>query len=918
MTNLQLNYTHPWLLLLIIPAILLTLIPYFRMSKKYRKTRNRIVSMVLHSIAMVIAINLLAGISFSYEIPNTKNEILLLVDVTDSNGESREDKDSFVQTVLGICGRDYNVGVVKFGYGCEYAVELTDDATNAYETYLTSKDPDTTATDLASALEYTAGLFTNPESAKIVLISDGIETDRAATSVIKAIAAEGIMVDTLCFPNEEHDEIQILSVTVPDQHIALGEAFNTELTIKSNLGKGEQIFELTLYDNEEKLGTTAVSVTKEEQIIPISILLEEKGMHELRFEINHKGDTQVKNNAYHTFINLEVFDNILLIEKYENESEKLQKILEQNFKVTAVSVEEDLESFPKDIQSMAAYEQIILVNIAYSDMPAGFEELLNEYVYSLGGGLFTVGGKNEMVNGELVPHAYNRLDLAQSTYYKQMLPVNAIDYTPPIALMIVVDASGSMSMGKLPAAIEGARACLDTLSDRDFCGVASFSDTAQENIEILPVTRKDEIKEAINAIDDSDEASGGTVFAKAVEKAGLALAAIDNVERKHIIIVSDGDPGDDARNDAGTGYLDFADVNSAKGITMSVVTVGDISSDKVEKMEELAATGGGKFYNVDQNNLDRISIEMQKDLALEAIAEIEYGEEFIPKIKDMTTVVTGITQNAMPPLTGYYGTVAKNGADVPLMGDYVPIYAQWKYGEGNVGSFMCDLGGEWSGIFIEDLVGQAIITNIVNALFPMEDVRAEGFDYSIKTDNYTTQLNVYNLDETHRIDVTVTPITESLVELREKGIPVKAQEGNRRFSFEIKDSGLYEIKIKKSDENGTLLSETVFYKTFSYSEEYNAFPTRAPLGAELMTILTKDGKGIVINDPADVFQNLAKTLKRSYDPRIPLLILAIVLFLLDIAVRKFKFKWPHELIREHKQKKADAMAAKLRKTESNG
>ena len=918
MTNLQLNYTHPWLLLLIIPAILLTLIPYFRMSKKYRRTRNRIISMVLHSIAMVIAINLLAGISFSYEVPNTKNEILLLVDVSDSNEESREDKDSFVQTVLGICGRDYNVGVVKFGYGCEYAVELTDDATNAYEAYLASKDPDTTATDLASALEYTAGLFNNPEAAKIVLISDGIETDRAATSVIKAIAADGIMVDTLCFPNEEHDEIQILSVTVPDQHIVLGEAFNTELIVKSNLGKGEQTFELTLYDNEEKLGTTAVTVTKEEQTLPISILLEEKGMHELRFEIKHPGDTQVKNNAYHAFINLEVFDNILLIERYENESEKLQKILEKDFNVTAISVEEDLASFPKDMQSMAAYEQIILVNIAYSDMPAGFEELLNEYVYSLGGGLFTVGGKNEMVNGSLVPHAYNREDLAASTYYKQMLPVNAIDYTPPIALMIVVDTSASMSMGRLPAAIEGAEACLDTLHDRDFCGVMSFNTVANEEREVLPVSQRENILEAIRKIDDDDSAGGGTSFSGAIRDAGLALAAINNVERKHIILVTDGDPGDEGRTEDGKGYLDYTDYNVGNEITMSIVTVGDISASNKEKMNELATTGGGKFYNVAQTELEQIPSTMQQDLALEAIAEIQYGEEFIPKIKDLTPIVTGITQNAMPPLTGYYGTVAKKDAVVPLMGDYVPIYAQWKYGEGNVGSFMSDLGGEWSGTFIEDLVGQAIITNIVNALFPMEDVRAEGFDYSIKTDNYTTQLNVYNLDETHRIDVTVTPITESLAELRDQGIPVKAQEGNRRFSFEIKDSGLYEIKIKKSDENGTLLSETVFYKTFSYSEEYNAFPTRAPLGADLMALLTEDGNGIVINDPADVFQNLAKTLKRSYDPRIPLLILAIVLVLLDIAVRKFKFKWPHELIREHKQKKADAMAAKLRKTESNG
>ena len=81
MQNFRIDFTNPWLLLLIVPAILLTLLPYFRMNKKYRRTRNRIISMSLHVTAMVMAIALLAGISFKYELPNEKNEIILLVDV---------------------------------------------------------------------------------------------------------------------------------------------------------------------------------------------------------------------------------------------------------------------------------------------------------------------------------------------------------------------------------------------------------------------------------------------------------------------------------------------------------------------------------------------------------------------------------------------------------------------------------------------------------------------------------------------------------------------------------------------------------------------------------------------------------------------------------------------------------------------
>jgi hypothetical protein len=36
------------------------------------------------------------------------------------------------------------------------------------------------------------------------------------------------------------------------------------------------------------------------------------------------------------------------------------------------------------------------------------------------------------------------------------------------------------------------------------------------------------------------------------------------------------------------------------------------------------------------------------------------------------------------------------------------------------------------------------------------------------------------------------------------------------------------------------------------------------------------------------------------------MIIAIVLFLLDIAVRKFKFKWIHEMVRESREKKETA------------
>ncbi len=902
MTNFQFNFSNPWLLFALIPLLVFALIPYFRLAKKYRRTRNRVTSVVLHSIICVFAVFMLAGLTFNYEIPNEKNEVILLVDCSDSNEEKTESKENFVRSVVDVCGDDYKIGIVKFGYDAKYVAPLSSDSEAVYRKYLASEDPDTTATDVASAIQYASTLFNYPETGKIVLISDGIETDGAVTSVIKSVSSTGIKVDTAYFENKTYEGIQIVDATTPDYAIKVDENFKLGFTVKHNFSEEFKPFSLTVYDNGKASSPYALMLTDNEQYFEIDYSLKTVGMHELRLVINAADDHSLKNNSYTTYINLQTFENVLIVERQENESIELQGILSDTFNVTALSIEQDLQLIPRSVNEMCDYEQIILVNIAYSDMPAGFEENLNEYVYKLGGGLFTVGGNNDTDgDGDIIPHAYNRADMEQSTYYKQMLPVMTTDYTPPVAVMIVVDISGSMSMGKLDAAKLGAEACLDSLSDRDYCGITSFSSRSSEELSVVPVSQRQKIKDAIKAIGyengEQGAGSGGTIFSDAIIRAGRALSVVD-VERKHIIMVTDGNPSDNMEQ-----YGPYIDQNVEDEITMSIVTI-DADTDYTSLMQETAERAGGEYYNVALSNINTLPSIMQQDLALEAIGEIEYGEEFTPKIRDYNSVVAGIKQSDMPSLTGYYGTLLKENAIAPLYGPYVPIYAQWKYGEGNVGSFMSDLNGTWSKDFITDTVGKTIILNIVSSLFPMEDVVPVDLEIVLKEDNYSSQLNVYGAQTGEKVEVTVTQLALEENDNSLSDVNVKAEESNRRFTFVIKTAGVYKIAVVKTDETGMPLSETVLYKTFSYSEEYNEFPNKEPIGKELLEKIALDGKGALITDPATVFGDFVKTLKRTYDPRIIFLILIIVLFLLDVAVRKFKFKWPHELIREYRERKA--------------
>ena len=123
MTGFSIEFTYPWLLLLLIPAAVLTVLPYFFLNKKYRRTRNRIISMVMHGLVMLFAILALSGMTFNYTIHNEENEVLLLVDVSDTEQTCAERRDTFINEVINESAEDgYRIGVVTFGFDQRYIV----------------------------------------------------------------------------------------------------------------------------------------------------------------------------------------------------------------------------------------------------------------------------------------------------------------------------------------------------------------------------------------------------------------------------------------------------------------------------------------------------------------------------------------------------------------------------------------------------------------------------------------------------------------------------------------------------------------------------------------------------------------------------------------------------------------------------
>lgn len=945
MKNFGIHFTYPWLLFLFLFGAAVTALLYFRLSKKYRKNRNRITSMVLHLVVLALAVLTLAGTFFTYEIPNKDNQIILLVDMSDTENSSAEERNNFVRTVLDMGQYDgYSIGIVTFGYDQVLAVEMTDTVSvNDMMNALTEKMPDTSATDIAAALNYASTLFRKPESAKIVLITDGKETDEDARSVIRTVAAKGIKVDVANITSSySDDDARLIGATVPDYHVIPGTPCPLSVSLQSNCDTKVKV---ELRDNGTLIETQEVEVTTGTQNVTFQHTFGGYGLHQISFNLTSSGDLLEQNNSYQTYLNLENYNNLLILEHQDGESEKLVELLtgpEGGYTATVKNIT-TAEDLPKTLEELCAYDQIILNNIANKDMPEGFDELLYTYVHECGGGLFTTGGAdidpNKTGDDRYVAHAYNRSDML-NTLYQQILPVQAIKYTPPIAVMVIVDRSGSMSATDsmtgntaYDLALSGAAACLNAMSERDYFGLMTL-DSEYETL--LPLTPRSQESKIIKAINNARElgTTGGTVFPGAINRASRALLSM-NVARRHVIIVTDGQVPQDQEEE----YLGYIkQYNENYGITYSVVGIGvSEGSDAAKKMETATDLGHGNLYALSDME-DTIS-SMREDLNVPEIKEINY-DTFYPSTSNvLSPLFSGVSfrenEEGKPTpfiassLEGFFGTKVKPNADLILTGDYnVPLYAQWKFGDGMVGSFMCDLNGVWSQDFLTETAenkgaGKQFLLNAIAALLPTESIRESEIKINLKQDNYTNSMSVFaSLEDGQRMighllnmsDPAAQPIPLDTVTVPAEGTSLTelscyvtsaldASTNYSRCNFVIKDGGVYELLLRKVDEAGTVLAEFQTYRTFSYSEEYDTVPeiTAEELSASLSS-LAEAGNGTIIadnEDPIEVFSSFVTAIKKTFDPRYVFMIVALVLFLADVAVRKFKFKWPHEIFRGH-------------------
>jgi uncharacterized membrane protein len=852
---MRLELGSPWWLLVLLALPPVALVAW--RSGSFLSRSRRAASVALR--ALVILLLALALADLQTVAAAERLGVVYLVDVSDSTGaQARPAARAQIDAALRQKPPGDQVAVVVFG-----ATPLVErhSSPEARPVELNSV-PDPTQTDLGAAVRLGLALFPEDAARRLVLLSDGNETAGSLERAAQVARAAGVRLDVVPAPPRTGEDVILESVSAPPSARS-GESVSVNINIVSTF---ETDAVVRLFRDGSLLDERPVKLTRGANVVTWPVDLTEPGFASFAAQVSAAGDAVLRNNDGGAFTVVRGRPRVLVIEGKPDEAAALRPALD------AGGVEYDVappERLPDNPLALTAYDAVVLVNVSALQL-TGKMEPLQSYVRDLGHGLVAVGGDTSFR-----PGGWANTPL-EATLPVTMEPKNRLK-TPDVALVIVIDHSGSMAACPGPAGsctgpsadltrLEIARRTafwtIGSLTADDVAGVITFDDKPTW---LRPLGRTGD-PAALQALLGGLTPDGGTVFGTALRSAIDALAASPN-PRKHILLLSDGGASDG-------GLTDMVDAARASGITLSTVMAG---LDGPELMKQLAQHGGGEVYDATAaDSVPNIVAKETKFVERSAINE----EAFQPVLAAGSAFLRD--QGAPPVLRGFLGTTEKKQAEIQLTtpeGD--PILASWQYGLGRSVAWTSDVHGRWSGDWLAwDGFGRFWTEVVRSVLPPAEDqslrtsVKAQGADARIEAD-------AVDAAGAFRNGLSTVAVVRAPSGAAEQVSLPQTAPGHYEGTFHPSERGAYIVSVLQAEGERPVAGQVTGFVQ-AYSPEY-----RAPgqdLGL-LRRAADATGGGILRAPEAAFAHDIASSGARSpLWP--PLLLLAILLWPVDIAARR--------------------------------
>lgn len=574
---------------------------------------------------------------------------------------------------------------------------------------------------------------------------------------------------------------------------------------------------------------------KESRDFPFEWKFSEPGYHKITAKLSNAGsnDYFADNNIYYKSIKVVPRPKVLFVtEESSPLANELAKIYELDVK----------SSIPNDL---GQYMTVVL-----NDIPAGRIlpqfDIVNDYVNN-GNGLFVIGGESSFESGNY-----------KGTLLETLLPVKIgageDENKSDVNIVIVIDiSSGTDDYIAIEKAL--ALSVLDSLNEKNNVGAVAFGFTPCKAWDLTDKKGPRPLKDVKKDLRDKISRlkfDGQSCFNIGLQGGYDMLSQVGG--GKNIIFISDGkttydklkeDTISDARN------------IGARGVKIYTVGVGTDTdaggSDNTLFLDNIARIGGGIFFKADASNKLKILFGEVK--------ESEQEKEFYNSLAVLDTthfITSGIDIGAT--VSGYNYVVPKPNARLLITTNKnIPILTVWRFGLGRVVALSTDDGLRWSGELLNKK-NSKMLTKAIN--WAIGDLsRKKAFDVTIRDTS---------VGKPAYVDVVASEMPKS--------------EG---LEFAKVDTNLYSATYAPAQTGYKEILGATF--AANYNDEF------ADLGPnkEFIELVVKTGGEIFEQEDIDGIVEFVKAKSKrikinSTDYRWPFALMALLMFLLDIAYRKIR------------------------------
>lgn len=836
---MHIDVKYPILFLLIIPVIFV-LILFYRKSNRINSLEKKWIVLLR---AFIFSLLIFALTLPEMLLPIKGENVIFLVDRSASMKGSEEQILTWINKSVQSKNRMDSYAIVATGNHAAVEQSLTKmgDPIQEFSTQVGGDN-----TNIEQGIQLASALIPNHQKGRIILFSDGNETNGKAIEAAKLLKHQNIELDYVAVSGESGSDVALTEFKAPAS-LYQGEKAQLKLIANSTTNKAATV-RISL--NNREIMKKQVEVNKGENEFTFSHEVDETGMFVYKAEIIADDEAYLENNELFAVSNVKGIPKVLIVQGEGND--QLSNILRSsNIQVDLLTAKQ----LPTTLSGYLPYQSIIFDNVDATSIGEKQMKIIEKAVKEFGVGFVMTGGENSFGLGGYF-----------KTPIEKLLPVTmdikGKKKMPTLGLVIVMDRSGSMSGQKLSLAKEAAARSVELMREEDTLGFIAFDDRPWVIVETAPIRDKKKVMKKIRSVTEG----GGTEIYTSLKMAYDELMPL-KLQRKHIILLTDG-------QSSNADYETLIEEGKKENITISTVALGQDAD--IRLLESLAEYGSGRFYNVTDSTV--IPSILSRETVMASRTYIE-DNPFYPVIQPYPDWLKHF-KNGVPQMNAYIAVTPKQNAQVSVVSEKEdPILAEWQYGLGKTIAYTSDTGGKWAGDWARWNEWPNFWSHLITKTFPSyENIP---YDMRVTEENRKTLLQLKS-NEAAILPLEAVAVSQSGNEMNVQTKMVAPGE----YELKMEDTpGMYFLMVKLHTGEET---EQVFQTGFTipYSKEYLLKEVNQPFLKDLAGVV--NGKELENEQAA-----FSPIIGESYHRR-PitewLLLTAFLVFFIEIALRRFGFQ----------------------------